>query len=244
MIIVLHPNEDAEAILVNIKKFLAARGMNISESKTKVTNTTDGFDFLGWNFKVQSNGKLRSIPSEENYKAFRKKVKKIVNCKNIGATVKAKLIAPLVRGWRNYHKHCSMHGTKESLVFMQRRAFRVFNKETKQNRYSSKQLLDKAFPKVSTSEHKHIKVKGNKSPYDGDMLYWSKRKSKLYEGDISKALHRQNHKCKTCGLMFIGDEKIHLHHVDGNHDNWKRDNLVAIHESCHDSIHHTRKAQA
>ena len=244
MIIVVHPNEDAEAILAKIDAFLAVRGMKVSERKTKVTATTDGFDFLGWNFKIQTNGKLRSIPSEENFSAFKKKVKKIVNCKNIGSTVKATQLAPVVRGWRNYHKYCSMHGTKESLVFMQRRAFRVFNKEAKQDRYSSKQLLEKAFPAVSYSEHKHIKVKGAKSPYDGDMLYWSKRKSKLYEGDISKALRRQDHKCKTCGLMFVGDEKVHLHHVDGNHDNWKQNNLVAIHETCHDSIHHTRKANA
>ena len=30
---------------------------------------------------------------------------------------------------------------------------------------------------------------------------------------------------------------IHLHHVDGNHNNWKPKNLLAIHESCHDYIH-------
>jgi RNA-directed DNA polymerase len=242
MIIVLHPNEDAEAILANINEFLAARGMKVSENKTKVTATTDGFDFLGWHFKVQSNGKLRSIPSAENYKTFRKKVKKIVNNKNIGSTVKATLLAPVVRGWRNYHKYCAMNGTRESLVFTQRRAFKVFNKETKQNYHTSKKLLDKAFPTVSYSEHKHIKVKGDKSPYDGDMAYWSGRKSKLYEGDISKAITRQNQSCKACGLKFVGDERIQLHHVDGNHDNWKRDNLVAIHESCHDYIHMRKNA--
>ena len=32
-------------------------------------------------------------------------------------------------------------------------------------------------------------------------------------------------------------EKVHLHHIDGNHSNWKRSNLLAIHESCHDYIH-------
>ncbi|MGH2413803.1 MAG: HNH endonuclease, partial [Microcystaceae cyanobacterium] len=104
-------------------------------------------------------------------------------------------------------------------------------------------LIDKAFPAVSYSEHKHVKVKGNKTPYDGDIVYWSKRQSKLYEGDISKAMQRQNHTCKSCGLKFIGEERIQLHHTDGNHNNWKRDNLVAIHESCHDYLH-TRKAQA
>ena len=53
--------------------------MNVSERKTKITATTNGFDFLGWHFKVQKNGKFRSTPSEENFKAFRKKVKHIVN---------------------------------------------------------------------------------------------------------------------------------------------------------------------
>jgi hypothetical protein len=31
------------------------------------STTTDGFDFLGWQFKVQKNGKFRSTPSVDNY---------------------------------------------------------------------------------------------------------------------------------------------------------------------------------
>lgn len=42
---------------------------------------------------------------------------------------------------------------------------------------------------------------------------------------------------KACGLKFVGEERIHLHHVDGNHSNWEKSNLVAVHESCHDYIH-------
>ena len=118
----------------------------------------------------------------------------------------------------------------------------MFNKETKQNRYTSKTLLDKAFPTVPYSENKHVNIKGAKSPYDGDIAYWSKRNSKLYDGQTSNALKRQNHSCTFCGLKFVGLEKVHLHHVDGNHDNWKRDNLVVIHESCHKN-HHMSKSK-
>jgi 5-methylcytosine-specific restriction endonuclease McrA len=82
-----------------------------------------------------------------------------------------------------------------------------------------------------------VNVQGNKSPYDGDMVYWSNRNSKLYTDHTSKALKRQNQSCAACGLKFIGEERVHLHHVDGNHDNWKTTNIVAIHESCHDYIH-------
>jgi RNA-directed DNA polymerase len=237
MVIILKPSENAELILEQISAFLSARGMKVSERKTKVTATTDGFDFLGWHFKVQTNGKFRCVPSADNHRAFRKKVKAIVNNSNYGATLKAEKLAPIVRGWRNYHKFCKMDGSRNSLYHIQYRVYKVFNKETKQNRCTSKALLDKAFPSVSYSENKHINVKGEKSPYDGDVTYWSERKSKLYDGLTSKALKRQNHSCASCGLKFVGDEKIHIHHVDKNHNNWKQNNLVAIHESCHDYIH-------
>jgi RNA-directed DNA polymerase len=85
--------------------------------------------------------------------------------------------------------------------------------------------------------NKHINVKGDKSPYDGDVTYWSERNSKLYDGTTSKVLKKQHHSCASCGLKLVGNERVHLHHVDGNHDNWKWQNLVAIHESCHDYSH-------
>jgi RNA-directed DNA polymerase len=237
MVIILKPKDDAVAILEQISQFLAERGMKVSEKKTKLTATTDGFDFLGWHFKVQSNGKFRCVPSADNYKAFRQKVKHIVNNSNYGATTKAEKLAPVVRGWRNYHRFCKMDGSRNSLYHIETRAFRVFNKESKQTRYKAKSLLDKAFPSVPYSENKHINIKGEKSPYDGDIAYWSERNSKLYDDETSKALKKQNHSCGRCGLKMLSDEKVHLHHVDGNHNNWKKNNLLAIHESCHDYLH-------
>ncbi|MEH1908685.1 group II intron reverse transcriptase/maturase [Nostoc sp.] len=242
MVIILRPEDDATEILERISEFLRKRGMNVSQKKTKVTAATDGFDFLGWHFKVQSNGKFRSTPSVDNFKAFRKKVKHIVNNSNYGATTKAEKLAPVVRGWRNYHKFCKMDGSRNSLYHIQKRAYTVFNKETKQNRDSSKKLLDKAFPKVPYSENKHTSVKGTKSPYDGDTAYWSERNSKLYNGETSIALKKQNHRCASCGLKFIDEERIHLHHIDENHANWKKNNLEAIHESCHGYKHMSKSA--
>jgi RNA-directed DNA polymerase len=241
MVIILRPEDDDKAILDEISQFLAEKGMNVSQKKTKLTAATDGFNFLGWNFKVQPNGKFRSVPSLDNFETFRKKVKAIVNSSNYGAFEKAKKLAPLVRGWRNYHRFCKMDGNKNSLYFIQKRAFKVFNKEKKQNRYTSKQLLDKGFPYIPYSENKFVNVKGDKSPFDGDLIYWSERNSKLYDGYTSKALKRQNHTCGYCGLKMLSDERVHLHHIDGNHNNWKNNNLLAIHESCHDHIHMSKR---
>ncbi|BAZ14163.1 reverse transcriptase homolog [Calothrix sp. NIES-4071] len=242
MVIILKPTDDATKILEKISQFLEARGLKVSEKKTKLTATTDGFDFLGWHFKVQSNGKFRSTPSADNYKKFRQKVKAIVNCSNYGAKVKAQKLAPIIRGWRNYHRFCKMDGSRFSLWHIRYRTWKVFNKETKLTRESTTKLIEKAFPSVPYSENKYVNVKGNKSPYDGDISYWSERNSKLYDGETSKALNRQNHTCGHCGLKFTSEERVHLHHIDGNHDNWKPNNLIAIHESCHDYTHMGKSA--
>jgi len=173
----------------------------------------------------------------DNFKAFRQKVKHIVNNSNYNATTKAEKLAPVVRGWWNYHRFCKMDGTRFSLYHIQHKAFKVFNKETKQNRYTSKKLVDKAFPAVPYSDNKHVNVKGNKSPYDGDLTYWSERNSKLYDGITSKVLKRQNHSCARCGLKLISMERVNLHHKDENHHNWNLNNLEALHQSCHDYLH-------
>ena len=130
-----------------------------------------------------------------------------------------------------------MNGSRFSLFHTLNRAYRVFNQETMQNRYTSKKLLDKAFPSVPYSENKFVNVKGNASPFDGDLVYWSERNSKLYDGTTSKVLKRQNHTCGRCGHKLLSDEKVHLHHIDGNHQNWKPKNLTVIHEFCHDYLH-------
>jgi group II intron reverse transcriptase/maturase len=243
MVIILKPEDNATEILERISQFLAERGMNISEKKTKITAATDGFNFLGWHFKVQSNGKFRSIPSADNFKAFRKKVKAIVNCSNYGSKVKAAKLQPLVRGWRNYHRYCKMNGSRNSLYHIQRRTFKVFNRETKNDQYSSKRLLDKAFPAVPYSENRFVKVTGNKSPFDGDLMYWSERNSKPYDGHTSKALKRQNHSCGICGMKMIPGNTVHLHHVDGNHQNWATKNCIAVHRECH-QYHHMSKEKS
>ncbi len=212
--------------------------MNVSQKKTKVTASTDGFDFLGWHFYVQKgNGKFRSVPSEENFKAFRSKVKHIVNNSNYGASTKVSKLAPIVRGWRNYHKHCKMDGSRFGLWDLSHSAFKRFKKQKTINRYQAEEMVKIAFPSVSYSENKFVNVKGEKSPFDGDINYWSKRNSVFYDGTTAKALRKQSHSCGHCGLKFLDEEKVELHHIDGNHGNWDSKNLLAIHRSCHHYVH-------
>ncbi|WP_353839031.1 reverse transcriptase domain-containing protein [Moorena sp. SIO4E2] len=237
MVFILKPKDNAEKILEKVRNFLAQRGLEVNQEKTKLTNTTDGFDFLGWKFRVQKNGKFRCTPSEENHRNFRKKIKTVVNNSNYGAKIKAQKLAPIVRGWRNYHKSCDMSSSRDSLWFLNKTANRKFRKEKKVNRYKANELCQKSFPAVGYKQNQHVNVKGTKSPYDGDLVYWSMRNSVLYDDATAKALKRQNHSCGHCGHKFLNDQVVHLHHVDGNHANWKRKNLMAVHQSCHQEIH-------
>ena len=157
-----------------------------------------------------------------------------------GGVVSPLLANIALNGIESLHRYKGTN--RNSLWFIRHKAYKIFNKEAKQDRHSVIKLIEKAFPAVPHSENKHIIVKGEKSPYDGDISYWSERKSKLYEGLTSKA-KKQSRKCVACGLIFIGEEKVHLHHADGNHDNWDKKNLVAIHESCHDYVHMSNKGK-
>jgi group II intron reverse transcriptase/maturase len=241
MIFFLKPNDNAQLILDRITKFLAIRGLNVKASKTSLVSATDGFDFLGWHFFVQKNGKFRSTPSADNFKAFKAKIKDIVNHSNYGAKVKAEKLAPIVRGWRNYHRYCKMDGSRFSLWFINNRAFKVFLKEPNINRTEAEVLMKRAFPAVPYAEGRFVNVKGDTSPFNGDIIYWSQRESRHYDGATARTLQRQNHTCGHCGLKFVPGERVNLHHINGKHNDWKSKNLLAIHQSCHQIIHMSKR---
>ncbi|MDE5089627.1 MAG: hypothetical protein O4805_21885 [Trichodesmium sp. St16_bin2-tuft] len=61
----------------------------------------------------------------------------------------------------------------------------------------------------------HTKVKGNRSPYDGDWTYWSSRIGK-YPGvrrEVLTLLKRQKGKCEFCGLSFKPTDLIEVDRV-------------------------------
>jgi len=153
IVIILQPEDHPQTVLDTIRHFLAKGGIELATEETKLIAATDGFDFITWHFQVQKNGKLRCVPGLKDFQTFRQKVKHIVNNSNYGATIKAQKLSLIVGEWRNYHRHCNMSGARFSLYHIKYRAFQVFNRETKQNRQISKQLINKAFPRVSSSQN-------------------------------------------------------------------------------------------
>ncbi|MFM0303458.1 group II intron reverse transcriptase/maturase [Paraburkholderia sediminicola] len=86
-----------------VEAFLAVRGLQLSEAKTRITHIGHGFDFLGWNFRKYS-GKLLIKPSRKNVQTFYRKVAETISG-NKAATQEGLilLLNPMLRGWAQYH---------------------------------------------------------------------------------------------------------------------------------------------
>jgi len=102
-------------VLPAVRKFLASRGLELSEEKTRITNITEGFDFLGQNVRKYS-GKLLIKPSTRSVKALLDKIRKVIKV-NASATQEALIRAlnPILRGWAMYHRHIVAKATFSSV---------------------------------------------------------------------------------------------------------------------------------
>ena len=86
------------------------------------------------------------------------------------------------------------------------------------------------------------RVKGNRSPFDGDVIYWSSRMGDNFlttEPQKARLLKRQKGKCHHCGQHFRPGDLIEKHHQKPQSQGGKNsdDNLVLLHLHCHDQVH-------
>lgn len=96
-----------------IEGFLRERGLALSPEKTRLVHITEGFDFLGWNFRKyeirlpnkQHGLKLLIKPSQKNVKAFYEKVRSIIG-KSVSVPTERLIMTlnPVLQGWARYHR--------------------------------------------------------------------------------------------------------------------------------------------
>ena len=162
-------------------------------------------------------------------------------------------LSPIIRGWCNYYSRVCSKQTFSScdyVMFSQLRAwaryrtgkfdFKTYNKYWHDNQgrstFSTKDGMRLAFHNA-TPIVRHVKVRGTKSFFDGDVLYWSIRKGKHPElpNRVARLLKRYKGKCPACGLRFVGNDLIEVDHIlpkqKGGTD--KFDNLQPLHRHCH-----------
>jgi len=94
-------------------KFLAERGLSLSEEKTNITHIEAGFDFLGQNIR-KYNGKLLIKPSTKSYKQCIGKTRETIKRnKTAKQSTIIRLLNPIITGWSNFHCHVVAKGSFE-----------------------------------------------------------------------------------------------------------------------------------
>ncbi|AKB38758.1 Retron-type RNA-directed DNA polymerase [Methanosarcina siciliae C2J] len=97
--------ETAYEIIDVIQEFLDPRGLKLSEEKTLVTNISEGFNFLGWNFR-KYKGKLLPKPSKDSQREVIKKISDVIHkAKAWDQDRLIRILNPIIRGWTQYHNH-------------------------------------------------------------------------------------------------------------------------------------------
>jgi len=100
------------------------------------------------------------------------------------------------------------------------------------------EVIEAWLPRLSwIKSKKWVKVKGTKSPYDGDHVYWSVRMSSYNRlpTRVTKLLKLQNGKCPYCKTAFQWESVMEVDHIIpkalGGKDAYN--NLQLIHKHCH-----------
>ncbi|MGQ9873562.1 HNH endonuclease [Leptodesmis sp.] len=85
---------------------------------------------------------------------------------------------------------------------------------------------------------RHVKVQGNRSPFDADWLYWSTRMGRHPQVSqrVALLLKRQQGQCTHCQLFFKDKDLLEIDHIlslaQGGKDEFT--NLQLLHRHCHD----------
>jgi RNA-directed DNA polymerase len=203
-------------------------------------------------------------PSKEKVEKHLQKIKETIK-QHRNAPQKA-LIAklnPIIRGWTNYYATvCSKETFKycwhQTFTKLERWGYKRHTRKTRtwvnkkywttkgNNRWTFGCKNEKGQTMYLMKHHekpivRHTKVKGTKSPYNGDWVYWSTRIGRYCEVDTLTAilLKKQKGKCSHCGMYFKNDDLMEAHHVTpkskGGSD--KVENFQLLHRHCHDVIH-------
>jgi RNA-directed DNA polymerase len=250
-----------------VERFLAERGLELSQEKTSVTHVEEGFDFLGQNVR-KYGGVLLITPSKKNVKAFLDKVRGIVKANK--QTTAGKLVLalnPVIHGWALYHRHVVSKATFSSCdnaIFqtlwrwarrrhpnkgarwVRRKYFRtvggarwVFHGEV----LDEDQCLSKA---AKVPIRRHVKIRAEANPFDPTWeVYFERRLTASMEANLAgrrRLLHlwrEQGGFCPVCEQPLLATDEWHNHHIV-----WRSlggpdtaNNRVLLHANCHRQVH-------
>ncbi|NES25855.1 MAG: DNA polymerase, partial [Symploca sp. SIO3E6] len=200
-------------------------------------------------------------PSQESQKKHYRKVAEVIEkYQGLSQASLIKRLNPIIRGWCNYFSTVVSQKIFEriwhliifKLIKWGIKRHRNKGKKWVYTRYFSTvggdkwtfaikhqgQILMRLIQHSETPIVRHVKVKGDSSPYDGNLIYWSVRMGKHPEMPKGTALllKKQKRKCPHCGLFFKDGDLMEVDHIipksKGGKEEYK--NYQLLHRHCHD----------
>ena len=193
-----------QRVLPAIRTYLAERGLTLSHEKTKITQISEGFDFLGQHMRKHKNGKLITTPTRTSVQGLQIAIRTILKAHNSDSTwAMIRRLNQTIRGWCNYHRHvCSSRTFRwiDSWIFWEIKRWLHRRHPNKGRRWIMKQyyrLHEKCrwtFHAVNkridgknrvrilmkarqTKIVRHVKIQAQANPFDPDWTdYFLKRK--------------------------------------------------------------------
>jgi RNA-directed DNA polymerase len=211
----------------------------------------------GGKYATLSGYKTLIKPSKKAIKAHHAALKVVV--KTHKTAPQAGLIGklnPIIRGWANYYSGVAAKETFSSEdynLWLMLRAWSVSRRGRKQKGHAIRKYYRKGrhgiwtfatadgltlWKHADVEIKRHTLVKSDKSPYDGDWVYWSTRRGQDIEAPtrVAKLLKKQKGKCPYCGQYFTSNDLLEVDHIiprsQGGKDEYK--NLQLLHAHCHD----------
>jgi RNA-directed DNA polymerase len=201
-------------------------------------------------------------PSKQKQKVHYDQIASVIEAHK--AAPQAALISrlnPIIRGWANYYATVVSkvaYSDIDDLTYQKLRAWAKRRHPKKNGEWVSKKYWHtlsgdnwvfatkkegstplRLLNHADTPIVRHVKVKGESSPYDGNLVNWSTRMGNNPEmpSRVSKLLKKQKGKCTHCGLFFRENDVIEVDHripkLKGGKDSY--DNWQLLHRHCHDT---------
>jgi RNA-directed DNA polymerase len=197
-------------------------------------------------------------PSKKAIKAHHAALKEVIKCHKTAP--QAGLIGklnPIIRGWANYYSGVASKdtfSTEDYIMWSMLRAWTVSRRGRKQKGHAIGKYFRIGRHGVwtfatadgltlckhqDTEIKRHTLIQPDKSPYDGDWVYWSTRRGTDIETPtrVAKLLKKQKGKCPYCGQYLTSSDLLEVDHIiprsKGGKDEYK--NLQLLHAHCHDT---------
>lgn len=153
--VVIHPSKET---LSKAKEVIAdwldkTSGLKFNDDKTYITNSAEGFTFLGFTvIMINRHGlpRYKAYPSKVAQKRLLEKVREIIQSnRSVSSYVLITKLRPVIIGWANYYRYCECQEVFQKLthkIYQKLRAW-VFRRDTRNGR---KIVKEKYFPTGKT----------------------------------------------------------------------------------------------